>query len=279
METTGPVGPDAAAAAQQKERDRATWAAGDWPVIARVTWEVGERVVRRAGVSAGEDVLDIGCGTGNAAIRAAQAGARVVGADLTPELFDAGRAEAAAAGVEVEFVQGDAEALPFADEAFDVVVSTFGCMFAPRHEVAAREAARVLRPGGRLHVFAWTPEGALGEMFRTVAGHVSQVCPATGPSPTLWGTEAHVTALFDGTGLDLAFERECVDLRFDSAAHMLATYEDKFGPIVMARRALEPLGRWPALRADLEALYTRYETPGGVVFSAEYLATDGRKRP
>src|SRR4051794_28145492 len=129
MQTSRPESLDAEAAARRKQRDRETWAAGDWPDVAHYVWEVGERVVRRAGVRPGDDVLDIGCGTGPAAIRAAQAGGRVVGVDLTPELFPAARAEAAAAGVDVEWVEGDAEQLPFPDSRFDVVVSTFGCIF------------------------------------------------------------------------------------------------------------------------------------------------------
>jgi SAM-dependent methyltransferase len=258
---------------------RATWAAGDWPTVAKLIWDAGERVVRRAAVGPGDEVLDIGCGTGNAAIRAAARGARAVGVDLTPELFPAGREEAAAAGVEVEWVEGDAEALPFADASFDVVLSTFGCMFAPRHEVAAREAARVLCRGGRLAVFAWTPEGAAGEMFRVVGAHLaaSGIAAPDGPPPSLWGVEAHVAELFGGTGVELAFERAILDLRVGSVVRMMAIYEESFGPFVMARRALEPLGRWQALRGDLEALATRHATAGGAVFEAEYLAVDGRK--
>src|SRR5215212_6840043 len=153
--------------AEMKQRTRAAWAAGDFPSIARrQIWDVGERIVQRVGVGRDEDVLDVACGTGNAALRAAQAGGRVVGSDLTPELFDAGRALAAEAGVEIEWVEADAEALPFEDERFDVVLSVFGCMFAPRHEVAAHEIARVLRRGGRFGICSWTPEGEMGAFFR-----------------------------------------------------------------------------------------------------------------
>ena len=158
---------------QIKQGVRASWAAGDYAAVAqRQLWPVGERIIRRVGVRPGEDVLDVACGSGNAAIRAAQAGGRVVGVDLTPELFEAGRRLAAQAGVEVEWLEGDAEALPVKDASFDVVVSVFGCMFAPRHQVAADELARALRSGGRLCVCAWTPEGALGEFFRTIGTHL-----------------------------------------------------------------------------------------------------------
>src|SRR4051794_4393978 len=158
---------------QMKQGVRATWAAGDYEEIARRTlWPVGERIVRRAAVAPGEDVLDVACGTGNAALRAAAAGARVVGVDLTPELFEAGRRLAAEARVEVEWVEGDAEELPAGDDAFDVALSVFGCIFAPRHAVTARELARVLRPGGRLCVTAWTPEGEMGKLFRTLGGYL-----------------------------------------------------------------------------------------------------------
>jgi len=135
--------------AKLKQGARAMWAAGDYQAIAeRQLWEVGARIVQRIDVKPGEAVLDVACGTGNAAIRAAQAGGLVVGVDLTPELLETGRRLAAAAGVEIELLRGDAEELPFDDASFDVVLSTFGCMFAPRHAVAAGELARVLRPGG-----------------------------------------------------------------------------------------------------------------------------------
>jgi ubiquinone/menaquinone biosynthesis C-methylase UbiE len=158
---------------QMKQGVRATWAAGDYPAIAqRQLWPVGERVVRRVAVRPGEQVLDVACGTGNAAIRAAQAGGHVVGVDLTPKLLEEGRRLVSEAAVEIDFREGDAEALSVPDANFDVVVSVFGCMFAPRHEVAAHELVRALRPGGRLCVTAWTPDGAMGEFFRTLGGYM-----------------------------------------------------------------------------------------------------------
>ena len=255
---------------QMKQGARASWAAGDYPSIARrQLWPVGERVVRRAGVAPGDDVLDVACGTGNAAIRAAQAGARVTGVDLTPELLDAGRALAADAGVAIEWIEGDAEALPVEDASFDVAVSVFGCMFAPRHRVTAVELARALRSGGRLCVTAWTPEGAMGEFFRTLGGYMPPP-PGVAEPPLLWGSEDHVRGLFEGTGVELEFERETIDFPRMSVDEEIDFATSKFGPLILARGMLEPQGRWQALLDDLRRLL---EDPR----PAEYLVTSGRK--
>lgn len=255
-----------------KQGARATWAAGDYPAIARrQLWEVGPRIVHAAGVRAGDDVLDVACGTGNAALRAAQAGGRVTGVDLTPELFDTARRLAAEADVQIEWVQGDAEELPFEDESFDVVLSTFGCMFAPRHAVTAHELARVLRPGGRLAVTAWTPDGGVGRTFRAVGAYLPPP-PAPAQSPLLWGTEEHVAALFEGSGLELRFERGRVTPEpFDSAEAEIEYMSTTFGPMIMARQATEASGRWPELRADLQELFDRDDP-------LEYLLTLATKR-
>jgi SAM-dependent methyltransferase len=257
---------------QMKQGARATWAAGDYPAIAQMQlWPIGERVVRRVGIMPGEDVLDVACGTGNAAIRAAQAGGRVVGVDLTPELLAEGRRLATEAGVEVEFVEGDAEALPIPDASFDVVVSVFGAMFAPRHRVTAAELARVLRPGGRLCVTGWAPDGEIGKLFRMLGGHLPPP-PAIAEPPLLWGTEEHVRALFEGAGVELQFERGFAEpAEFDSVEEEVAFSVANFGPLVMARRMLEPQGRWEALLADLKRATEDRRGP------AEYLVTLGRK--
>jgi SAM-dependent methyltransferase len=144
---------------EAQQRARATWAAGDYDTIVEYIWSAGGDLVGRVGVTEGETVLDVACGTGNATIPAAETGADVTGLDITPELLDGGRRRAADAGVEIEWVEGDAEALPFDDGSFDVVLSTFGCMFAPDHQKAAAEIARVVKPGGRIGIAAWTPEG------------------------------------------------------------------------------------------------------------------------
>jgi ubiquinone/menaquinone biosynthesis C-methylase UbiE len=257
---------------QIKQHARAAWAAGDFPAVAeRQLWPIGARVVDRIGVRPGEHVLDVACGTGNAGIRAAQAGGRVVGVDLTPELFEAGRRMAAAAGVELEWVEGDAEALPVADASVDVVVSVFGCMFAPRHRVTASELARVLRPGGRLCLTAWTPDGAVGAMFRTLGGYMPPP-PEWVEPPLAWGTEEHVRELFAGTGVEVEFAREVAEFaEFETVEEELAWTTSKFGPLVMARQALEAQGRWEELLDDLRRLLADKSTP------AEYLVTVGRR--
>jgi SAM-dependent methyltransferase len=256
---------------QMKQGVRASWAAGDYPAIAqRQLWPVGERVVGRVGIASGEDVLDVACGTGNAALRAAAAGARVTGVDLTPELLDAGRRLAADAGVEIDWIEGDAEALPLPDDSFDVVVSVFGCMFAPRHRVTAGELVRVLRHGGRVCVTAWTPEGAMGEFFRTLGGYMPPP-PDFAEPPLRWGSEDHVRELFAGTGVELEFARETIDVpRFDSLDEEIEFATSKFGPLILARRVLGPQGRWQALLDDLARLLAN-PAP------AEYLVTVGHQ--
>jgi SAM-dependent methyltransferase len=263
--------------AEIKQRARAVWAAGDFDAVAKLILEVGEDIVKRTGVGSDDEVLDVACGTGNASVPAARTGARVTGSDLTPELFESARANASEAGVEIDWVEADAEALPFEDDSYDVVLSTFGCMFAPRHEVAAAEIARVLRPGGRIGICSWTPEGRIGDFFRTIAGHVPP--PPDVPSPLMWGTEDHVRGLFEGTGVEPEFDRREVDFRFDSAAGATEFYATKFGPVVMARQALEPEGRWDALREDLTDLFEQKAASdgGGIAYASEYLVVTGRK--
>jgi len=257
--------------AEAKEHARMTWATGDFPEVARLTlWDVGERLVRRVGVGSDETVLDVACGTGNAALRAAQAGGRVTGVDLTPELFDAGRALAAEAGIDIDWVEGDAENLPFEDESFDVVLSTFGVMFAPRHRIAATELARVLRPGGRMGLTSWTPEGATGQMFRALGAYAPPPPPFAEP-PLLWGDEDHVRDLFDGAGIVLEFARETVPLSpFTTAEEAVAWSERTFGPLIMMKGMLEARGGWGACRRTLVDLYDP-------TAQAEYLVVTGRK--
>jgi SAM-dependent methyltransferase len=261
-----------------RETARATWSAGDYDAVVNRIWSAGADVVRRVGVSAGDEVLDVACGTGNASIPAAQSGARVTGLDLTPELFADARRRAEEAGVELELVEGDAEELPFADESFDVVLSTFGCMFAPDHRRAAEEIARVLRPGGRIGIAAWTPTGSIGDFFKTLS-EFAPAPPSGFQPPVLWGTRDHVERLFDGTGVAVRFEEGAVEFRFTSADEAVDEYWDRFGPIVMLRRAVEPEGRGEEMRAALVELFGRWSDgdDDGLAYPGEYLVTLGEK--
>ena len=258
--------------AEFKQRSRASWAAGDYAAVAhRNLWEVGERLVRRVAVGADEDVLDVACGTGNVAIRAAMAGCRVVGVDLTPELFTRGRELADETAVQIEWIEGDAEALPFEDGGFDVVLSTFGVMYAPRHDVAASELDRVLRPGGRLGLCNWTPEGIQGSLLRTLGRYLPSTPPAFAQPPLAWGTEDHVRRLFAGTGMRLEFDRDTVDgTPFANGAEAVEFMTRNFGPMIMVRGPLEAAGTWADFRQELADVYDRRE-PG------EYLIVLGWK--
>jgi ubiquinone/menaquinone biosynthesis C-methylase UbiE len=263
---------------EQKEQARVMWAMGDYPGIVEKIADAGEKAVEAAGIADGQEALDVACGSGNATIPAALTGAKVTGLDLTPELLEAGRANAGQAGVEIDWVEGDAEQLPFEDQSFDAVISVFGCMFAPDHKATAMELARVLRPGGRMAVCAWTPDGNIGQFFMTVAKHMPPPPEGFQP-PILWGTEDHAGELFDGTGVQLEFEHAAVEFFDKSAQAFLAEYEAKLPPIVAAKAALEPDGKWQALRDELEALYESHNEADDGSYRApgEYLVISGRK--
>lgn len=274
MTTTADTDP----VSELKRRARAMWATGDYPTVALTIREVGDRIVRRVGIRPSEEVLDVACGNGNTAIPAAQAGGRVTGVDLTPELLQAARVAATAAGVQIDWREGDAEALPFEDARFDVVLSTFGCMFAPRHEVVAAELARVLRPGGRLGVCSWTPEGTIGRFYQLMSRHLPPP-PAFASPPPRWGDPDQVRRLFGGSGIALQFDRALVEMRFDSVAEMVSFYETNFGPVIEARELLAPNGGWLPLREELSGYLARETVPdrGGVMWPAEYLTVTGHK--
>ncbi|WP_372791377.1 class I SAM-dependent methyltransferase [Paraconexibacter sp.] len=262
-----------------KQRARQTWAAGHFDAVVDHILPAGEDVVRAAGITDGQTVLDIACGSGNATVPAALTGATVTGLDLTPELFDDARRRGAAAGVRFELVEGDAEALPFPDESFDVVISTFGIMFAPRHAVAAAEVVRVLRPGGRFALACWTPDGYVGDMFRTVGGFLPAPPDFVQPPP-LWGDPSHVRELFADHPVELDLASRAITWRFESAADYVEEFAADFGPLVMARAALEPQDRWGALIAALTDVVVRRSTPaddGAMHLDGAYLLTTGRK--
>jgi SAM-dependent methyltransferase len=263
---------------EAQDRARAIWGAGDFDAIAARIRDVGQGLVDRLEIQAGERVLDVACGTGNVSLPAAATGADVTGVDISPKLLEDARRNAANAGVEIEFVEGDAQDMPFEDDSFDVVASTFGCMFAPDHAKTAAEMVRVLKPGGRFGIAAWMPQGNLGRFFLTIAKYAPPPPEGFQPPP-LWGLRDHVTEIFAPTGAELEFEDGVAHWRFESNEETVKEYSEKFGPIVVLRPQLEADGRWDDLLADLQTLYeeTNSATDGGVEFDGEYLITQGRK--
>jgi len=252
------------------ERQRAMWAAGDYAALSEHIRDVGERVVAAARVDADMRVLDVACGAGNAAIPAARTGADVTGLDLVPELLDAGRRKATTAGVEITWVEGNAEELPFEDGAFDRVFSTFGHMFAPRHQRTADEMARVCREGGVIAICCWTPEGASGEVMRT-AGSYMPPPPDYASPPMLWGTEDHVREMFGSVATDFEFERHSTTIEAESVEGFLDVFAENFGPLVTAKQMLG--ARFDELRTEILDIWERRNAAGngGLVLPQEYL--------
>lgn len=260
-----------------KQRQQATWASGDFAVIGTTLQIVGESLAEAVDLRAGERVLDVAAGNGNATLAAARRFADVTSTDYVPALLDKGAARAAAEGLAVRFQVADAEALPFPDASFDVVLSTFGAMFTPDHRRCAGELLRVLRPGGRLGLANWTPEGLIGRLFKIVGAHVPP--PAGVASPALWGTESHLAALFGGQVAQLHCERRLFHFRYRSAAHWLQVFRDYYGPTHKAFAALDAAGQ-QALQRDITALLEQANTGGAssLVLPAEYLEIVATKR-
>jgi SAM-dependent methyltransferase len=216
-----------------KAKHRAMWASGDYPTLAsELIWSLGSTLVDATGVHPGDRVLDIAAGSGNAAIPAALRGGTVVASDLAPALFEAGRRRATEAGVELEWLEADAEALPFDDDAFDVAVSCVGIMFAPHHQTAADELVRVVRSHGRIGLLSWTPEGFIGQMFRVMKPFAAPLPDGAQPAP-LWGDEAHVRELLGDRVTDVTAERRTVAIdRFDSPEAFRDYFKGHYGPTI-----------------------------------------------
>jgi SAM-dependent methyltransferase len=242
-----------------KQRQQQAWASGDFGVVASRIVLVAEQLVDTADLHAGWRVLDVATGSGNAAIAAARLGADAVGVDYVPSLLEQGRTRAAAEGLDVELLDGDAEALPFPDASFDAVTSVFGTMFAPDHATAAAELLRVCGPGGTIALASWTPESFIGELFRTVAGHVPP--PAGVPSPMLWGTEAHLRELLGDGIASLELIERTFTFRFASPEEFVAFFRRWYGPTVKAFAALDEDGQ-AALERDLVELARRHDRLG-----------------
>jgi SAM-dependent methyltransferase len=259
---------------------RAEWSDGDYPSIGVRLRPAAEALIGRLAPLDGAEVLDVATGTGNAALLAARAGASVVGVDLTPELLDIARRRARDEGLYVDFIEGDAEALEFEEDRFDVVVSTFGVIFAPRPAVAAGELARVLTPGGRLGLTTWPIEGLAAAMRGVIARHLPNADPPP-PEPPPWVTAQGLRELFAPRGVHIEVERrDDVVWRFDDAAEAVTFVETSLaGEMRTARLAVDAAGGMPALRADLQALFTEWDTAGGdgLALPFDYLLVTGTK--
>jgi ubiquinone/menaquinone biosynthesis C-methylase UbiE len=266
-----------------KAKHRALWASGDYPAVAaELIPALGPELVAAAGVRPGQLVLDVAAGSGNAAIPAAAAGATVTAGDLTPELFDAGRRQAAERGVELEWVEADAEALPFADNGFDVVMSCLGAMFAPHHPAAAAELVRVCRPGGTIAMINWTPQGFIGQLFATMKPYAAPPPAGAQPAP-LWGNEDHVRELFGDNVVDLTFRRQTIRIaQSPSPLEFREYWKRNYGPTIAVYNFNQDR---PEQLADLDRDFLTFleawnqsTQPGRTAYDAEYLLVTATKR-
>ena len=260
------------AVAQLKDQHRAVWAAGSYADVAETIADaLPDHLFALAGVEPGQAVLDVATGTGNVALRAAALGADVTGLDLVPDLLAIARTRDDG---RVAWIEGDAEALPFADASFDRVLSVVGVQFAPRHQVVADELVRVCRPGGAIGLVNWTPEGLIGRMFKILGKYMPKP-PAFASPPPLWGSEEHQRSLFAGHDLSLSFERAMNPFIFPNVEEYMTFFEERYGPTIKAKARLEAEGSWEACRAELRALYEEMNlaSDGTLHIDAEYLVT------
>ena len=261
-----------------KTKLKSMWMAGDFGQIAKQLETGAQEFIDRLQLKPGDRVLDVACGSGNLSIPAARAGAEVTGVDIAPNLLEQARARAAAEGLRIQFDEGDAESLPYDDAAFDVVVSMFGAMFAPRPELVASELVRVCRPGGRIAMANWTPQGHIGEMFKTTGKHVPP--PPTMPSPIKWGDEETVRERLREEIGDLKLTRRMCRFEFPFAPpEVVEHFRTYYGPTQRAFEALDSEGQ-AALRSDLEQLWSSHNraTDDTTDVEGEYLEVIATKR-
>lgn len=253
-----------------KTRQRAAWSSGDYAIVGTTLQIVGEELCEALDLRAGQKVLDVAAGNGNISLAAARRWCQVVASDYVPELLERARERAAAERLDITFREADAEALPFPGESFDVVVSTFGVMFTPDQESAASEMLRVLRPGGKIGLANWTPEGFIGQVFKTIGRYLPP--PAGARSPALWGTRARIAELFEPHAAAITTAQRHFVFRYRSPAHWLEVFRAYYGPLLKAFAALEPPSQ-AELERDLLALIDRFnrDRDGAMVAPAEYL--------
>lgn len=260
-----------------KQRQHGAWSSGDYAVVGTTLQIVGEQLCEALDLRAGSKVLDVAAGNGNVTLAAARRWCDVTSTDYVPALLERGRERATAEHLKVEFREADAEALPFADASYDVVVSTFGVMFTPDQDKAASELARVCRSGGKIGLANWTPQGFIGQLFKTIGKHLPP--PAGVKSPALWGTKARLEEMFGRTASDISAEPRMFVFRYRSPDHMLDVFKSFYGPMVKAFAALDANGQ-AALRRDLLALIGEFNhaDDGTVVAHSEYLEAVITKR-
>ncbi len=253
-----------------KQRQQATWSSGNYAVIGVRLQIVGESLAEAVDLRAGERVLDVAAGNGNATLAAARRFAEVVSTDYVPQLLAIGAERARADGLDVRFEVADAEVLPYEDGAFDVALSTFGAMFTPEPVRVARELVRVVRRGGRIGLANWTPEGFIGQLFRVIGAHVPP--PPGIQSPALWGSEPRIVELFGPDAADIRCVRRDFHFRFRSAAHWIEVFRQFYGPTLKAYAALDAAGQ-ARLTDDITALLERLNVGGAssLVVPSEYL--------
>ena len=269
-----PAQPDLAAV---KQRQQGAWSSGDYAVVGTTLQIVGEQLCEALDLRAGSKVLDVAAGNGNATLAAARRWCDVTSTDYVPALLKRGQERAAADHLTVEFREADAEALPFADSSYDVVVSTFGVMFAPDQDKAASELARVCKSGGKIGLANWTPQGFIGQLFKTIGKHVAP--PAGVKSPALWGTQARLEEMFITKASEISAEPRMFVFRYRSPEHWLDVFKSYYGPMLKAFAALDETGQ-AALRRDLMTLLGEFNhaDDGTVVVHSEYLEAVITKR-